>query len=57
MITAQGVVERLKSKYHFFQICYNEQQVLKDAEPIQGLNEMELFALLKETKGRVLIDS
>ena len=57
MITAQGVVDRLKSKYHFFQICYNEQQVLKDAEPIQGLNEMELFALLKETKGRVLIDS
>ena len=57
MITAQGVVERLKSKYHFFQICYNEQQVLKDAEPVQGLNEMELFALLKETKGRVLIDS
>ena len=44
MITAQGVVDRLKSKYHFFQICYNEQQVLKDAEPIQGLNEMELFA-------------
>ena len=57
MITAQGVVDRLKSKYHFFQICYNEQQVLKDAEPIQGLNEMELFALLKTTKGRVLIDS
>ena len=57
MITAQGVVDRLKSKYHFFQICYNEQQVLKDAEPIQGLNEMELFALLKDTKGRVLIDS
>ena len=57
MITAQGVVDRLKSKYHFFQICYNEQQVLNDAEPVQGLNEMELFALLKETQGRVLIDS
>ena len=57
MITAQGVVDRLKSKYHIFQICYNEQQVLRDVEPIQGLNEMELFALLKETKGRILIDS
>ena len=57
MVTAQGVVDKLKSKYHFFQICYNEQQVVKDAEPIQGLNEMECFALLKETKGRVLIDS
>ena len=57
MNTAQGVVDRLKSKYHFFQVCYNEQQVVKDAEPIQGLNEMEIFALLKTTKGRILIDS
>ena len=57
MGTAQGVVDRLKSKYHFFQICYNEQQVLKDAEPIQGLNEMEIFALTKTTIGRILIDS
>ena len=57
MKTAVGVVERLKSKYHFFQVCYNEQQVVKDCEPIQGLNEMEIFALQKTTKGRVLIDS
>ena len=55
--TAQKIVARLKDKYHVFQVCYNEQQVVQDAEPIQNLNEMEIYALTKTTKGRVLIDS
>ena len=54
---AQGVVERLKKKYHIFQVCYNEKQIVEGAEPVQNLNEMEIFALLRTTKGRVLIDS
>ena len=55
--TGQKIVSALKDKYHFFQICFNQQQVLDGCEPIQGLNEMEMFALLKTTSGRILIDS
>tara|TARA_R100000008_G_C3587301_1_gene173539 strand:+ start:1814 stop:2719 length:906 start_codon:yes stop_codon:yes gene_type:complete len=53
----QRLVDRLKNKYHIFQICYNQKQLAKGAEVVQGLTEMEAFALVKQSKGRILIDS
>lgn len=57
MKTVTKVVSALKEKYHIFQICYNQQQVVDGCEPVQGLTEMETFYLLNVTKGRILIDS
>ena len=55
---AQQIVNNYKKDYHIFQITRPDSQKLDGAEAIdQSLSNMELFAMLIESKKRLLIDS
>ena len=55
---AQQIVDNYKKDYHIFQITRPDSQKLDGVEPIdKPLSNMELFAMLIESKKRLLIDS
>jgi ADP-heptose:LPS heptosyltransferase len=55
---AQKIVDKYKDQYHIFQITRPDSEKLNGVEVVdKQLSNMELFALLIESKKRVLIDS
>jgi hypothetical protein len=55
--TANEIANNLKKKYRIFQIALNGQPAIEDTEPFVGNNVREVFALLKLSQKRLLIDS
>jgi len=51
------LVNELKDRYHIMQCCNHQSQVIPEVEIVEGLNELEIMALLKCTSKRLLIDS
>jgi hypothetical protein len=55
---AQKIIDKYKDQYHIFQVTRPDSEKLNGVEVIdRQLSNMELFALLIESKKRVLIDS
>jgi hypothetical protein len=55
---AQAIVDKYKDEYHIMQVTREDGYVLENVERVdKPMSNMELFALLVESKKRVLIDS